>query len=170
MKTLRFKNQQGFTIVELLVAMTLFVVVISIAITTFLSALKTQRAIVALVSINDNAGLFIEQMAREVRRGRNFSNPTDSILRFTSGRGEAVTYQLTDGRIERQVDNGLFVAQTASNVKIEDARFVVIDHDGDIAVWPRVTLSLRVASKSPELDNVYTDIQTTISPRVLSQD
>ena len=54
-------------------ALSFFIVFTVIASGSFIRALRTQRAIVALIAANDNANLSIEQIAREIRTGSNFS-------------------------------------------------------------------------------------------------
>ena len=57
----------GFTLVELLVAIGVFSILISVAVGTFARALRTQRQTAALIAANSNASLVLEQMAREIR-------------------------------------------------------------------------------------------------------
>ena len=57
---------------ELVVAMTLFIIVVSIATGAFIHALKDQRDIRRLTSANSNISQALEIMAREVRTGENF--------------------------------------------------------------------------------------------------
>ena len=80
-------NKKGFTMIELLVAMGLFVVVMGIASTVFVQSLRAQRSIVALMAANDNASLSLEQMMREIRTGSNFlTNNDQTELVFFSQR------------------------------------------------------------------------------------
>ena len=75
----RFKiHNKAFTLVELLVAMSLFLILIGIATSGFIRVLRTQRAIVELMTINDNAVLTLEQMAREIRTGYHFVKNSNS--------------------------------------------------------------------------------------------
>jgi prepilin-type N-terminal cleavage/methylation domain-containing protein len=61
------KNQQGFTIIELLVATGVFTITIAIAAGVFVSGLRHQQAVSELISIYNNASLAMEQIMREVR-------------------------------------------------------------------------------------------------------
>ena len=56
--------RNGFTLPELLVAMGLFLIVISIVAGAFVNSLRTQRATVELIAVNDNISLLLEQIAR----------------------------------------------------------------------------------------------------------
>jgi prepilin-type N-terminal cleavage/methylation domain-containing protein len=65
-------KRSGFTLVELLVAIALFSVVVAIATSGFVNALRTQRQVASLISTQSNVTLVLEQMAREVRTGYLF--------------------------------------------------------------------------------------------------
>jgi type II secretory pathway pseudopilin PulG len=62
----------GVTLVELLVAISLFIFFIAIAGGSFVRSARIQRAALQLMAVNDNMGITIEQMMREVRTGYNF--------------------------------------------------------------------------------------------------
>ncbi len=62
-------NFRGFTIVELLVAMGIFLIVVEIAVGGFVNALRAQKQVAALIAAEGNADLALEQMAREIRTG-----------------------------------------------------------------------------------------------------
>ncbi len=63
---------KAFTLIELLVSMGIFVVLISIATNAFIISLRSQHAASALIAVNDNLSLVLEQMAREMRTGKGF--------------------------------------------------------------------------------------------------
>src|SRR3989344_7521979 len=111
MKQMKKINQgadKGFTLVELLVAMGLFVIVVAIASGAFIQSLRTQRAATELMAINDNLSQTIELIAREVRVGKSFTNPTPSELRFTNPAGNIVTYKFNsaENSVEKRVNSG----------------------------------------------------------------
>jgi prepilin-type N-terminal cleavage/methylation domain-containing protein len=66
------KNQSGTTLVEFLVAMSIFAIFIAIAVGGFVQALANQRIILKLNAATDNMSLALEQMMREMRVGTNF--------------------------------------------------------------------------------------------------
>src|SRR3989344_9647798 len=94
-------SRKGFTMIELIVAMGIFLILISAATSVFVQALRTQRAIVALMAANDNASLVLEQMAREIRVGYNFqTNVSEDELTFVNAYNELVIYRLNNQAIE----------------------------------------------------------------------
>lgn len=155
--------KKGFTIIELMVAMTIFIVVISISSGVFINSLKTQRAVLALMAANDNASLTIEQISREIRTGSEFqTNANGDRLDFISAGGNPVFYQLQNGAIIRNGE-----AITAGNVKIEYLLFKLRGEVPDDRKSTRVTINLGVNAVGKGLTGFITNIQTTIAVRGL---
>ena len=161
-------KRSGFTVVELLVAMTVFAVVITIATGSFIRALRTQQGTAALIAVNDNANLTLEQMAREIRTGQNFTSPNPQQLDFTSALAHQITYRLDliNQAIER-TDNGVARPITASNVKVKQLSFVLIGDQLTDGRPPRVTITLTVGTDARNLQDVTATLQTTVSSRIL---
>jgi len=160
-------NQKGFTLIELLVAMTLFVVFISIASGVFVRVLRSQRIIASLITVNDNASLTIEQMAREIRVGTHFSAPMPTRLDFINARNQSVSYRLNSESLERKSDTEEFQPITSGNVRIERLNFIVSGTGAGDKKQPQITIVFSVGSSYQPLEGFLTNIQTTISPREL---
>ncbi|MEK7114752.1 MAG: prepilin-type N-terminal cleavage/methylation domain-containing protein [Patescibacteria group bacterium] len=155
--------KKGFTIIELMVAMTIFIVVISISSGVFINSLKTQRSVLALMAANDNASLTIEQISREIRTGSEFqTNGSGDRLEFVSAGGNPVIYQLQNNSIRRNGE-----AITAGNVKVEYLLFKLQGEAPDDRKSTRVTINLGVNAVGKGLTDFVTNIQTTISARRL---
>ncbi len=175
------ETRGGFTLVESLVAISIFVIVFSVAIGGFVAALRTQRQIQALISANSNASLIIEQMAREMRTGLGFralasadcvSPALPCELDFTTGRNESVAYlwDKTNGSIVRRGDAGDLVPITAENVAVRYLGFKVLGEcasAGDFpSHGPRVTIVLGISPKGERgVNDTVTEIQTTVASR-----
>ncbi|OGY64760.1 MAG: hypothetical protein A3I24_03305 [Candidatus Harrisonbacteria bacterium RIFCSPLOWO2_02_FULL_41_13b] len=172
MKQLKFKIQNlklrhGFTMIELLVAMGVFIIIVGVSIGIFVRSLRTQRNIINLMAINDNASLAIEQMTREIRTGQLFSSLGPSALKFLNYQGRDITYRWnTSAESLERGEGDIFKAITASEVKIKRLQFILSgEEDGD-NIPTRVTVVLGVGSNQRDLTGVLNNIQTTISPRV----
>jgi len=152
--------KKGFTLIELMVAVGLFLIVVGIASAVFVQSLRTQRQVVALMTANDNASLTLEQIIREIRTGLSFS-ASGSRLDFVNVRGEAVSYQLNNGAVER---NGRPL--TASSVKVNYLVFFLQGEVPGDGRSTRVTINLGVSSRG-KLEEFLTRLQTTVSSRVL---
>ena len=196
-------GEQGVSLMELMVAVSVFIIVISVAIGSFVQSMRTQRIALALISANDSINLSIEQMAREIRTGYLFCTATvpiatttpgfncntlavdalgDHEFQFANADGIIVRYRLNPAAtfaLEKGTPNSLcpgglltdgfcYKPITADNVKV--ARFVVKLNHSDIEpnpYPPLITLIMSVTSKEPDVEplNIFTDMETSISPR-----
>jgi type II secretory pathway pseudopilin PulG len=176
----QFKARSGFTIAELVVAMGVFVVLVGIVSSIFIKGLRTQRAIVNLISANDNASLALEQMAREFRTGLNFCipdaasnctlNSSGSAIRFTNANGATVVYRLSPGAafLERSADGGAtFTEMTGDIVAVRRLLFALVHNSlGQPGAWPpRILVSMQIGTQSLSSKEFLSDIQTVISGR-----
>lgn len=160
-------KKSGFTIVELLVAMSLFLILVAVATGTFVQTLKTQRVITELTAANDNATQAVEQMAREIRTGFGFIDSTEGLLKFTNYRNESVSYKLIGNSISKCTgdcqDDTDFRAMTAPEVKVERLKFIISGKEFTDDFPTRVTLVLTVAGPK----DVKVNLQTTVSSRII---
>ncbi len=164
-------SRNGFTLVELIVAIGIFSTIVAIAAGGFVRALRTQRQTVGLLSANSNASLVIEQMAREIRTGYDFCVNGQiclgaSELSFRNAAGESITYRLGNEAVERGVGN-VFAPLTASNVSIRYLNFVISGNQPNDGVPPRITVVLGVSSRELGVAGTVINMQTTVSARVL---
>ncbi len=65
--------KKGFTLIEIIVAVSIFVIVMLISITALLSAINTNRKAQALSTVIGNLNLAIETMVRDVRTGHDYA-------------------------------------------------------------------------------------------------
>jgi type II secretory pathway pseudopilin PulG len=198
MRTTKQRNRrEGFTIAELLVAVGVFLVVVTVAVAVFIQSLKAQRILTRTMAMHNNAGAALEQMAREIRTGYRFCegssdpdtpspcNETTEKLTFTNYEGKVVTYQLAVdlasgnplGTIERSIETPSGSATssiTGPDVDISYLQFSVIQEDGTSATalcapW-RVTIFMGVRSSDLSVTQRETVLQTTMSSRILPID
>lgn len=175
----------GYTLIELLVAIGLFLVVVTIAVGGFTRALRTQRQVQQLIAAQSNVSLAIEQMAREIRTGTNFcdgtvvdgasmtcSSVTDPVeLKFRNALGKIVAYRLKAGAIERGVRDVVggtvnFQKITGENANIQYLNFRLFGNRPGSDYPPRITISLGVSPRGDVgISSVTVDLQTTVSAR-----
>lgn len=179
------KYETAFTLVELLVAVSLFLVAITITVGVFVRSLKTQRVANSIMSVNSSASLAIEQMAREIRQGVFFTVSGNSSLcsgeqfdqlefqRYKGGGFIPIVYRLNraSGRIERTEGNGAPSALTSPDVKVQRLCFALSGGGGRKTSPPwRITVFMRLLPRDPGLSEKTLDLQTTISARILPGD
>lgn len=153
---------------EVLVALSVFMIVISIASGTFIKSLRTQRATVNFIAANSNASLAMEQVSREIRTGSGFSSGGNQ-LNFNNSRSENVTYRWNsaDESLERSADGINFKRLTADNVKVKNAYFNVFSGSPPDPYPPRITIILQVGGLGELLSGSVINLQTTVSARLL---
>lgn len=164
-------NKKGFTVVELIVAMGVFVVIVTIAVGVFVGSVRNQRLLTELMAVNNNAGGVLEQMAREIRTGYRFDATADALT-FTNYKGETVTSTLAAGKITRQAAGRAAHAMTADEVEVTYLTFLVsqknqnADPSDDVCNPWRITILMGVRSRNPALADREIKLQTTVSSRV----
>lgn len=173
--------KKGFTVIELMVAMSMFLILIGVAAGTFLETLRTQRIITELSAANDNATQAIEQLSREIRTGYNFQTSNADMLEFVNYKNEVVTYRLGNsdsdsvscgqtvgavGCLLKSTDGGTPVAITAPEVKVKRFSIIVSGTDVLDTAQPRVTLVMSIAGPR----GIDVNLQTTVSARVSESD
>lgn len=76
----RGEFRAGVTLLEFVVAFGIFLLLVTIAGGSFIRSVRVQRTALQLMSVNDNMGIVLEQMMREMRTGYHFctrGNPMD---------------------------------------------------------------------------------------------
>lgn len=166
--------QRGFSIVELLVAMGLFVIIISVTVNIFIRTVKTQKTALLLIEANDNLASTIEQMTLEARWGTNFKNiacdlkSTANSLEFINSNGQEVKYYLANGSIFKEIKNEGSLQITADGIEIKRFAVSVSDCFGGRKYPPRIFVRISAAAKGEVLKDIPIDIQTTVSSRTVS--
>ena len=166
-------KENGFTLIEVLIAIASFIIVVSIIIGGFSGALRSQRQAIALLNANYNSSLVLEQIAREIRMGTNFCvNQTtpcsESQLVFTNAYGQKVIYRLNNFGIERSVNSDTaFKKITADDVVVDYLKFILSGQNSRDGKQTRITILLGIKSKESGVSGSVINLQTTISPRFL---
>src|SRR3989344_3521226 len=133
---------KGFSLIEIMVSLSLFIVVIVISMGSILSVLDANKKSQSLRAVMDNLNITLESMSRTIRFGQDYRSwgcpplpplPTDphdcnlgdSSLTVKASNASYVTYQLTNGRIGRVVDGGSEAFITSPDVTITKLAFYV---------------------------------------------
>jgi prepilin-type N-terminal cleavage/methylation domain-containing protein len=186
----KLKNRKsGFTLVELIVATSIFVIAVSLATGIFVRTLRMQSSIMNMMEVQSNASIVLEQIAREIRGGFEFQ-PTNSSpqipcgsyfdtlsfrrVRQTGAIRVAIRWNDTDKRVEREESgSGMWVPLTASNVRVDRLCFWLNpdptpDPNPSTRDNPwRITIFLTIGSTNRRLAAQKFKIQTTVSARLL---
>jgi prepilin-type N-terminal cleavage/methylation domain-containing protein len=184
MEKKNIKKNKGFTLIEMLVAMTLFSFVITIALGALFTILKANEKAKIMKTVVNNLNVALEGMSREIRVGSEYnnSNGSTSHFKFKTKEGCVGEYKLEDKLIKRRIkrkdpedpssvcgDKGdaNFVAITGSDMEITDLSFNITGVGAD-SFQPRVLILLKGKIDRPNINEVF-NIQTTISQRKIEQ-
>lgn len=185
MKYSNIKMKNGFTLVEILVAMAIFSIIIGISLTIFLSALQAQRKALASQRLVDQTGYVLEYMSRALRMVKKQTAESPSCLSQNGlnyeitrgGKGlKFLNYQsicqefFLDVNLKRlkeaKEDSEEFL--TSAELEVESFNIKLMGESDQDTDQPRVTLFLKIKGKGqkPE-EKPEIKIQTTISQRGL---
>jgi len=184
-------RHQGFTLVELMVAIALFSILVAVAVGGFTRALRSERQAGDIIAAESNVSLALEQMAREVRTGSDFCPTTVSgnlcgdpsvdaatgvadvypNLAFTNAEGAVVVYALQDSVLMKSVDGGsTFSPVTADTVSVPYFAAEIAGNSAGDHWPPRVTIDLGIVPNDPSLAGQILHLQTTVSARAIDCD
>jgi type II secretory pathway pseudopilin PulG len=135
------KGGAGFTLVEMLIAVSLFIIVVTISIGALLSVYDANKKARSSKTVVDNLNLSIENMARTIRFGSSYYCGVSSSISATNDcssgnnsvsvtfRGNRIVYRWNgtiDDPIQRSDDGGInYTNITSSETKIQYLKFYV---------------------------------------------
>jgi len=189
----RKRKKGGFTIIELMVSMTLFIVVSLISVGALLSIVSADKKAQSLKSVVNNLNFAIESVSKSVRVGSSYhcrdivgaNVPAPSALdspRDCSSGGNLIAYEASGGdrddpndnvvywqegdQIMRSIDGGAsFVGLTAPEVVITGLRFHVLNTSTSDSLQPRVVIIIRGTVDLGQKATTKFNIQTSVSQR-----
>lgn len=191
MKSLRPHFHKGFTLVEILVAVALFAIVMTISVGSLLSLVEANRKTQAVQSVMNNLNFALENISRNVRVGSTYhcstntsvppdvTSPKDCpsggvLFAFEASTGnrtlstDQVIYRFINGQIEKSSDGGAaFIAVTAPEVTIENFTFYVVGATRSDTEQPRVVMTISGFAGISDRARTNFNLQTTISQRLL---
>jgi len=176
--------RRGFTIVELLVVVAVFVIVLTIVSDLFLSSFLSQRRLLAWQTTFEQVSFLAEYLSRSLRMAKKelaapsclSSNGLNYELthggqgiKFINSQGICQEFFLdTSTKRLKEVKNGESQYLTAAESEVLAFNLNLIGASQDDQLQPRVTLFLKIRKKSarPEFQPAL-EIQTTVSQRKL---
>ena len=179
------KRNKGFTLVELMVSVSIFIIIMVISMGSILTIIDANRKSQNLRSVMDNLNFTLEAMTRTIRFGTNYhcggtppalSSPSDcaggqdSFTVLSSDGVTQVTYKLSGTRIARSINSGTDFFLTSSDVYIDKLTFYTLGSTlysgGSNLLQPRTIIVImgHVGVNGSTSKSSFT-IQTTISQR-----
>lgn len=164
-------KSNGFTLIEIIVALFALGVILSIVSTVFAQALSYQRRALNAQKVEENLDLVMEAMAREIRVSTILTgntacplSPAPSITLQHPING-LVVYSLSNNVIHRNVA-GVDSEMSSNTIQFTRLQFCIT---GNIkGTQPRVTIN-STAQSTDVAQQIKEDYQTTLSTRFLNQ-
>ena len=188
------KTARAFTLIEMMVAVTIFAIVMLIGVGALLSLTQTNARAQAIHSVMNNLNAALESMSRTIRVGTTFHCETSSsvpaasvlvqtqdcsngglLLAFEGANGDPnnindqIVYRLNGTQLERSTAsgaNGSFIAITAPEVTITQFNFYVIGSTRGDSVQPRVLMRIQGQAQVPGGTTTFT-VQASVVQRLL---
>jgi prepilin-type N-terminal cleavage/methylation domain-containing protein len=182
---LRKKNNTGFSLVELLVAISVFAIVMTISIGAILNIVDTNKKAQSLKSVMNNLNFALENMTRNIKTGSEYSVsspncPAGSIsedgepqdfasnsLTFRTHDYDGLNsrYSLNGNIIEYQ-DSGTTYPVTAEEITIELLCFYVTGDESNDRLQPQVNIVVKGYAGVDKTRSAFS-LYTTVSKRLL---
>ncbi len=169
-------GSKGITLLEILIAISLFSVVIIGAIGLFTSLIKNQQALLDRAFVLNTLSYSTEYMSKAIRMAQkdmlgscipsteNFILTGASSIKFLNYNNECQEFYLENNALKVRK---LGIAQnlTPSSIVVEQLNFVLFGASQDDTLQPKVSFSIKAKVKNSIAPSFV--IQTTISQRML---
>lgn len=171
-------KNKGFTLIEIIVSVAIFVIVMTIAIGAVLSAVDANRKAQSINVVINNLNLAVESMVRDLRTGKDYSYPSGC-----GGQGTCISFE---DRSERDIEyhfveasgSGYIVKNillggndydagriTSEEVLIEEAEFKLVG-EGTTDGPERILVRLKGYAGTGKTRSEF-NIQTVVTSRTL---
>ncbi|MFA6524291.1 MAG: prepilin-type N-terminal cleavage/methylation domain-containing protein [Candidatus Paceibacterota bacterium] len=187
MKNKFLKTKKGFTIIETMIAVSLFLVIVMIGMGALLNANLVHRKSQDMRSIIDNLSFIMEEMSRNLRTGYNYHCIDDGFvtkvdLNSCTSDGKGISFKSSSGAqwvyaifqdgnissIKKSVDGGAtFTTLTSSEVMIDtSSSFYVTGAELGDGKQPFVLIRLVGKITYKNIDTPFS-LQTSVSQRLI---
>lgn len=187
-------NRRGFSLVELMVSLTIFSVVMTVSIGTLLVLIDANAKAQALYSSMTNMSYVMDSITRNIRTGYDHycgistsgmqgrdlptgsqdcgSDARQSSIAFNRESDDVrIGYRLNGTSIEQKEGTKDWVRVTADDVRVDSFKFTVVGTDDAVnngdSVQPRISLYIDgKVNNGLETDTDFS-LQTTVTGRIL---
>jgi prepilin-type N-terminal cleavage/methylation domain-containing protein len=180
------KNKNGFTLIEILVSMALFIIIITAALNIFKLVIDSQRSAIATQNVEESLKYFLEVTGKEIRMAKRnvdgtcnlpvtdiykttISDATTDTLTFKNYHDQCVTYTLTtqtDGTKRFSITRaGVPGFITPAKISIDELHFIVRPEGGVNNSQPTVTMELLAHAPGKDSAKSEMRLQTTLTSR-----
>ncbi len=172
------KKRYGYTIIETMIAVSIFLVVIMVGMSSLLNANLIHRKSGDMRSIMDGLSFVMEDMSKSLRTGYSYhcindgdlsaieprSCSSGSGVSFKSDLGDRIKYVIGPN-IQKSTAGGAFVSLTTPEIMIDpDSRFIITGAELTDTIQPFVTIKLAGYITYKGVDTPFS-LQTSVSQR-----
>jgi type II secretory pathway component PulJ len=181
------RTAAGFTLIELIVSISLFIVVSLISIGGLLAIVEANRKSQSFKTVVNNLSFGLESLSKTMRVGNTYhcgsggsiNDPQncpggDSFIAYERSGGtpgdssDQIVYRLNSNTIERSTDGGgTYLSVTSSEVEVTDFSVYVFGSAPSDGLQPRVLIIIRGNVDLGKNARTEFNIQTNISQRDL---
>ncbi|MCK4805856.1 MAG: prepilin-type N-terminal cleavage/methylation domain-containing protein [Candidatus Pacebacteria bacterium] len=161
---------KAFTLVEVLVSVSLFVMAIVALSQVYISIIRSERIAYALLNSENNIRNSLEVMARSIRLGKNFEIlPDNKRLCFDyylegAWEGYCYRFNVDDYTLEKLSKDGSYVSMLDPSLKVNYGQFY---NKGGLSDSQSVIIIVLEVSTSVRQQQYLFNLQTAITPRYL---
>lgn len=154
-------NKTGFTLIELIVAVAVFALVITAAVSLLTIAVRSQRRALAIQNIQDNGRHLIGFIAKEIRMSKiNNLDGQAASLDITHPVNGDINYSFTETQLTRNNE------QINSDEVEVSGGFYIDGRTAEDKEQVRVTIVMKVKTTGNKTEEqVEANLQTTLSSR-----
>lgn len=178
-------TKKGFSLVEMLVAIGIFMTIVTIAVSALISIIGANKRAQAIKNTIDSVNFVVETISRELRSGTTYDCLKNGIkdcsdgnnqMSYKNSLGNTVTYTFNAGddknllvrdtNIAGEITKETLISKD-SGVILDSMIFYVIgsDEENNGGTQPRVIITASGKIESKGVDNSSFNLQTTVSQR-----
>jgi len=164
------QNLGGFTLVEVLVSVSLFVMTMIVLSQIYISVIRSERIAYALLNSENNIRNSLEIMARSIRVGKEFQILSDNKeLCFDypiEGDWEKYCYRFDNDTIERSHGSDPYMSMLDPSLEVKYGRFY--NKGGSSNSQSVIIIVLEVSTSIKQQEYLF-NLQTAVTPRSLGE-
>lgn len=162
-------NNFGFTLTELLVAASLFVIVLTFGTNIYLSITNVQKSNYSMQKILNDSRFLLDMMANDIQSnyinyqtegiGYPAASPEDE-LRLKMSDGSSVAYTLTEGKLDKKIGpNGTLISSDYINItKLDFYIYPLQQNETEVPFAVIVWQAEEVGPSDPAVINLQTAV------------
>lgn len=179
MNFLRKNGTLGFTLIEMMVSISIFSMVVVVSAAAILSIVRASQKVEAIKSVMENLNFAVESMSRVTRFGNSYScndvghvkdcyYPNGaSTFGLIDENGNSVSYRLNGTAIERQINSSGFIPITSAEVVVTNLQFFVEGSENQVNEQPKVKILIQgYAGQKADVRSSF-NLETLVSERRL---